>query len=112
LVIVKPETLISWHRKGFKLFWKWKSQAGRPRLPENIRKLIVQMAQENPTWGQARVAAELSVKLGIYVSPRTVRAYWPPEPGDEATGGPLRRTGGHLSAITPSPSSPAISWSW
>ena len=43
--------------------------------------LIVQMAQENPTWGQARVAAELSVKLGMYVSPRTVRAYWPPEPG-------------------------------
>jgi putative transposase len=80
LVIVKPETLIGWHRKGFQLFWKGKSQAGRPRIPENIRKLIVQMAQENPTWGQARVAAELSVKLGIYVSPRTVRAYWPPEP--------------------------------
>jgi putative transposase len=41
LVIVKPETLIAWHRKGFRLlFWKWKSQAGRPRLPENIRKLI------------------------------------------------------------------------
>jgi hypothetical protein len=40
LVIVKPETLIGWHRKGFKLFWKWKAQAGRPRLPENIRKLI------------------------------------------------------------------------
>ena len=80
LVIVKPETLIGWHRKGFKLFWKWKSQAGRPRIPENIRKLIVQMAKENPTWGQARVAAELSLKLGIYVSPRTVRAYWPPEP--------------------------------
>jgi putative transposase len=68
------------HRKCFKLFWKWKSQAGRPRIPENIRKLIAQMAQENPTWGQARVAAELSVKLGIFVSPRTVRAYWPPEP--------------------------------
>jgi 2-methylcitrate dehydratase PrpD len=49
LVIVKPETLIGWHRKGFKLFWEWKSQAGRPRIPENIRKLIVQMAQENPT---------------------------------------------------------------
>jgi hypothetical protein len=80
LVIVKPETLIGWHRKGFKVFWKWKSQAGRPRIPENIRKLIVQMAKENPTWGQARVAAELSVKLGIYVSPRTVRPYWPPEP--------------------------------
>lgn len=80
LVIVKPETLIGWHRKGFKLFWRWKSQAARPRLPEGIRQLIAQMAQGNPTWGQARVAAELSVKLGIYVSPRTVRAYWPPEP--------------------------------
>ena len=80
LMIVKPETLIGWHRKGFQLFWKWKSRVGRPRLPENIRKLIIRMALENPTWGQARVAAELSVKLGIYVSPRTVRAYWPPEP--------------------------------
>jgi len=80
LVIVKPETLIGWHRRGFKLFWKWKSRVGRPRLPENIRKLIIRMALENPTWGQARVAAELSVKLGIYVSPRTVRAYWPLEP--------------------------------
>lgn len=81
LVIVKPETLIGCHRRGFKLFWKWKSRVGRTRLPENIRKLIVRMAQENPTWGQARVAAELSVKLGIYVSPRTVRAYWPPQSG-------------------------------
>ncbi len=80
LVIVKPETLIGWHRKGFKLFWRWKSRVGRPRLPENIRKLIVRMVEENPTWGQARVAAELSVELGIYISPRTVRAYWPPEP--------------------------------
>ena len=63
LVIVKPETLIGWQRKSFQLFWKGKSQAGRPRIPENIRNLIVQMAQENPTCGQARVAAELSVKL-------------------------------------------------
>ena len=47
LVIVKPETLIGWHRKGFQLFWKWKSQAGRPRIPENIRKLIVQMASRS-----------------------------------------------------------------
>jgi hypothetical protein len=49
LVIVKPETLIGWHRRGFKLFWKWKSRVGRPRLAENIRKLIVRMALENPT---------------------------------------------------------------
>jgi hypothetical protein len=80
LGIVKPETLMGWHRKGFQWFWKWKSQAGRPRLPESIGKLIVIMAQENPTWGQARVAVEQSVQLGIYVSPSTVRAYGPPEP--------------------------------
>jgi transposase InsO family protein len=77
LVIVKPETLIGWHRKGFKLFWKWKCRVGRPRLPGNIRQLIVRMVRENPTWGEERVAAELSVKLLILVSPRTVRSYWP-----------------------------------
>jgi putative transposase len=77
LVIVKPETLIGWHRQGFKLFWRWKSRLGRPRIPENLRQLIVRMVQENPTWGEERIAAELSVKLGILVSPRTVRVYWP-----------------------------------
>src|SRR6266852_7012387 len=77
LVIVKPETLIGWHRKGFKLFWKWKCRVGRPRLPGNIRQLIVRMVRENPTWGEERVAAELSVKLRILVSPRTIRSYWP-----------------------------------
>jgi hypothetical protein len=75
LVIVKPETLVRWHRQGFRLFWRWKCQAGGPRLPQNIRQLIAQMALENPTWGQARVAAELMLKLGIWLSPRTVRAY-------------------------------------
>lgn len=82
LVIVKPETLIGWHRKGFKLFWRWKSRPGRPPLPREIRELIARMARENPTWGQVRVAAELSLKLGIQVSPRTVRKYWPDEPND------------------------------
>jgi hypothetical protein len=76
-MIVKPETLIGWHRKGFKLFWRWKSRLGRPRIPENLRQLMVRMVRENPTWGEERIAAELSVKLGILVSPRTVRAYWP-----------------------------------
>jgi putative transposase len=80
LTIVQPDTLIRWHRKGFQLFWRWKSKPGRPRLPRGIRRLIAQMATENPTWGQARVASELSLKLGIYVSPRTVRAYWPSPP--------------------------------
>jgi putative transposase len=77
LVIVKPDTLIGWHRQAFQLFWHWKSRGGRPRLPRDLRALIVEMARENPTWGQARVAAELALKLGISVSPRTVRAYWP-----------------------------------
>jgi putative transposase len=79
LVIVKPETLIGWHRKGFKMFWRRKSRLGRPRIPKNLRQLMVRMVQENPTWGEERIAAELSVKLGILVSPRTVRAYWPQE---------------------------------
>jgi hypothetical protein len=77
LMIVKPETLIGWHRKGFTLWWRWKSQLGRPRIPDHLRRLIVRMVEENPTWGEERIAAELSVKLGILVSPRTVRAYWP-----------------------------------
>jgi putative transposase len=80
LVIVKPETLVGWHRKGFRLFWRWKSKGGRPRLPRNIRQLIADMAAENPTWGEERIADELALKLGIYVSPRTVRTYWPEEP--------------------------------
>jgi transposase InsO family protein len=77
LVIVKPDTLVGWHRKSFKLFWRWKSRPGRPALRRDIRELIVRMARENPTWGQMRVAAELWLKLGILISPRTVRKYWP-----------------------------------
>jgi len=82
LVIMKPDTLIGWHRRGFKLFWRWKSRPGRPPLSRGIRELIVRMARENPTWGQVRVAAELWLKLGILVSPRTVRKYWPWGPDD------------------------------
>ena len=78
LVIVKPETLIHWHRKGFRLFWRWKSKRrGRPRLSIEIQKLILKMAEENITWGEERIAAELLLKIGIRVSPRTVRRYMP-----------------------------------
>ncbi len=82
LVIVKPETLIGWHRKGFRLFWRWKSRPrGRPRLPADLRALIVEMARSNPTWGEERIASELLLKLGIRVSPRTVRRYMPEDAG-------------------------------
>ena len=72
----KPDTLIRWHRKGFRLFWRWKSKpTGRPRLPKDLRQLIREMAAENLTWGEERIANELKLKLGIRVSPRTVGKY-------------------------------------
>ena len=78
LVIVKPETLIRWHRKGFRLFWRYKSKPlGRPRIPAELRELISEMARSNPIWGEERIAAELLLKLGIRLSPRTVRRYLP-----------------------------------
>lgn len=82
LVIVQPETLIGWHRKAFRLFWRWKSKPrGRPRIPVNLRALIAEMTQANPTWGEERIAAELLLKLGVRISPRTVRRYIPDERG-------------------------------
>jgi hypothetical protein len=56
LLIVKPETLIGWHRKGFRLFWRRKSRPGRPPTSGQIRELFARMARENPTWGQGRIA--------------------------------------------------------
>ena len=77
LFVVKPETVISWHRKGFKLFWRWKSRRrnrGRPRVAHDIRDLIRRMSRENPTWGAPRIHGEL-LKLGIEVSPASVSKY-------------------------------------
>ena len=76
LVNVKPDTFIRWHRKGFRLLWRWKSRpVGRPRIPKDLRRLIAEMAAENPTWGEERIANELQLKLTIQVSPRTVGKY-------------------------------------
>jgi putative transposase len=76
LVVVRPETLVRWHRHGFRLFWRWKSRRpGRPRIPQHLQDLIADMARANRTWGEERIAAELLLKLGIAVSPRTVRRY-------------------------------------
>lgn len=80
LVIVQPKTLIRWHRQGFRLFWRWKSRPGRPRIPIELRQLIREMALDNVSWGEERIANELLLKLGIRVSPRTVRKYMPKRP--------------------------------
>src|SRR5271157_4181027 len=80
LMVVTPSTFVRWHRKSFKLYWRWKSRGGRPALPKDIRQLIARMVRENITWGEERVADELSLKLGILVSPRTVGKYWPKQP--------------------------------
>jgi len=87
LVIVQPATLIRWHRQGFRFFWHWKSKPGRPALPKDLQALIRRMALENPTWGQERIANELLFKLGLRVSPRTVRKYMP----GHCVGGPRKR---------------------
>src|ERR1700736_4458887 len=100
LAIVKPDTFLRWRREAYKRFWKWKSRAGRPRLPENIRRLIVGMVKENPTWGQARIAAELSVKLGICVSPRTVVPTGRRTPAAKVQGELRLSIGGPLFTIT------------
>ncbi len=82
LVNVTPKTLIGRHRAGFRLFWRWKCRRGRPRIPVELRALIRQMARDNIRWGEERIANELLLKLGIQISPRTVRKYMPkPPPG-------------------------------
>src|SRR5215475_12987401 len=77
LVVVRPETLIRWHRAGFRLLWRLKSRPGRPAIPLEVRELIRRMAAENALWGEERIANELLLKLGLRVSPRTVRKYMP-----------------------------------
>jgi len=80
LVVVRPETLIRWHRAGWRLFWRVKSRPGRLLIPLELRQLIRRMATENPLWGEERIANELLLKLGLRVSPRTVRKYMPKRP--------------------------------
>ena len=77
LYIVKPDTVIAWHRKGFRLFWTGKirrGQPGRPAVPKEIRKLIRQMSRENPLWGAPRIHGEL-LKLGIDIGETSVGKY-------------------------------------
>jgi hypothetical protein len=77
LVIVQPATVLAWHRRGFLLYWRWKSRRrsmGRPPLDLELRTLIRRMARENPTWGRRRIQAELRF-LGYAVAGLTVAKY-------------------------------------
>jgi len=76
LMIVKPETVIRWHREGFPLYWRWKSskKRGRPKTDAEIRLLIRRMVRENPTWGAPRIQSELAL-LGHDVAESTVAKY-------------------------------------
>ena len=73
LQVVRPETVIGWHRQGFRRYWAWKSRRrwGRPAIGRDLRDLIRQMSRANPLWGAPRIHGEL-LKLGLTVSQATV----------------------------------------
>ena len=80
MVLVKPATVIAWHRKGFRFYWRWRSRRpGRPRISPEIRDLIRRMSNANPLWGAPRIHGEL-LKLGIKISQATVGRWMPWRP--------------------------------
>src|SRR5664280_1805981 len=76
LMIVRPETLVRWHRAGFRQYWRWKSRSrgGRPQIDAALRTLIRQMSTANPLWGAPRIHGEL-LKLGIEIGQTSVAKY-------------------------------------
>jgi len=74
--VVQPETILRWHRAGFKVFWRWKSRnrAGRPKIDRGLRDLIQRMSRENPLWGAPRIHGEL-LMLGFEIAQSTVSKY-------------------------------------
>jgi putative transposase len=82
VLIVKPDTVIAWHRRGFRLFWTWKSRlrTGRPAVPPDVRSLIRTLSTANPLWGAPRIHGE-PLKLGISISQSTVAKYMRRHPG-------------------------------
>ena len=74
--VVQPETILRWHRAGFKAFWRWKSRkrAGRPKIDCGLRDLIQRMSRDNPLWGAARIHDELLMH-GFKVAQSTVSKY-------------------------------------
>ena len=76
ITVIKPETVIRWHRRGFRAYWRWKSRrrGGRPKIDREIRDLIRRMSKENSLWGAPRIHGEL-LMLGIEVAQSTVARY-------------------------------------
>src|SRR5262245_22023950 len=77
LIIIKPETVIGWHRQGFRWYWTWKvrhGKSGRPQVQKEIRGLIRTMSRENSIWGAPRIHSEL-MKLGIKISEASIAKY-------------------------------------
>jgi hypothetical protein len=76
LMLVRPETVLRWHRCGWRLYWWWRSRrpVGRPRVPGEVRDLIGRMSRDNPLWGTVRIRGEL-LKLGFAVSAGSIRRY-------------------------------------
>src|SRR3984957_17158436 len=76
VTIIQPETIIRWHRTGFRLYWRWKSRSrgGRPRIPGEIRRLIREISIANRLWGAPRIHGEL-LKLGIDIGQTSVAKY-------------------------------------
>src|SRR4030088_533346 len=76
ITIIRPETLVRWHRAGFRRYWRWKSRSrgGRPRIAADLRALIRRMSSENPLWGAPRIHGEL-LKLGFEVAQSSVAKY-------------------------------------
>jgi transposase InsO family protein len=87
VAIVRPETLVRWHRAGFRHYWRWKSRGrgGRPQVPAELRALIRQMSHENPLWGAPRIHGEL-LKLGFEVSQSSVAKYMVKRQGPPSQG--------------------------
>src|SRR5262252_9425842 len=87
ITIIRPETLVRWHRAGFRRYWRWKSRSlgGRPQIDAGVRALIQRMSVDNPLWGAPRIHGEL-LKLGFEVAQSSVAKYLvkrcgPPSPG-------------------------------
>jgi hypothetical protein len=82
LTIIHPETLVRWHRAGFRSYWRWKSRSlgGRPQIEADLRALIRRMSVDNPLWGAPRIHGEL-LKLGLEVAQSSVAKYMVKRPG-------------------------------